>query len=415
MKQKEFTDWKKEIKSHFEADYDDIANEKVRELITELFSEKDFANIATVYGWNFVEKKEKSFFETAYALVETGNKKEAEKVYQNLLKNEPDNSAILNNLSNIKKEFGQIEKAWELILKAYEIDPEDEIIERNYKNLADIIEDHRQEEEFFKASLPAIERENEFVLGKLDCYLKNVKSDPNFVDGEIPIPNWKFKVLMQTDAQKADSLKDQWLEKGYIKRTGERGKYNEHIYKINPYIKEAVKSVKKIELPNKWIEGIESINAVALSELGYFETITRVRRVKKKFNILFVRDINELFLNYLMKNNKAVIVLSGSLVETLLIYFCEKKNLKTISYSRRNRNIKKRLYDSDLGDLLSYFQEQKSLSDILVHMGNISRISRNFIHPGKELREAEELNQSKADLCFISALEIIKFVCTRTN
>jgi hypothetical protein len=40
-------------------------------------------------------------------------------------------------------------------------------------------------------------------------------------------------------------------------------------------------------------------------------------------------------------------------------------------------------------------------------MGNISRIYRNFVHPGKELREAESLNQAKADLCFVSTIEIL--------
>jgi hypothetical protein len=415
MNKKDFTNRKKEIKAHFEAGYNEIGTEKVRELITELFSEKEFVKITQINGWSFVDKSAKQIFETAYALVETDNKKEAEAIYQKLLNNDPDNYSILNNLSNIKKEFGDIEKAWELISKAYDLGADDEIISRNYDNLSSIIEDIRQEKDFFKSTLQGIERENDFVIGKLDCFLKNVQCETNFSDFRIPIPNWKFKVLMQTDSQKADSLRDQWLEKGYIKRTGDRGQYNEHVYKINPYIQKAIASVKRIKLPEQWIEGIEKINAEELSRIGYFEILDQVSKVKKKFKNIILRDINELFLKYLLENNKAVIVMSGSLVETLLIYFCEKRGIKNISYSRGNRNIKKKLYASDLGDLLSYFQEQKHLSDILVHMGNISRISRNFIHPGKELRDTEELNQAKTDLCFISAIEIIKFVCTRRN
>jgi hypothetical protein len=83
-----------------------------------------------------------------------------------------------------------------------------------------------------------------------------------------------------------------------------------------------------------------------------------------------------------------------------------------ISYQREDKRITRKLYDSDLGDLLTFFEQQKMMEDITIHMGNISRIYRNFIHPGKELREKEELNQNKADLCFISTLEIIKAVCS---
>lgn len=69
------------------------------------------------------------------------------------------------------------------------------------------------------------------------------------------------------------------------------------------------------------------------------------------------------------------------------------------------------MYDADLGDLLDYFEQNRMLSDLFVHMGNIARISRNFIHPGKELREAEQLSQAKADMCFISALEVVRHIC----
>jgi hypothetical protein len=113
-----------------------------------------------------------------------------------------------------------------------------------------------------------------------------------------------------------------------------------------------------------------------------------------------------------MKNNKAVVILSGSIVETLLIYYCEKKQIKDISYQRHSKAISKKLYESDLGDILSYFEQNRFLGDAVVHMGNISRIYRNFVHPGKELREQETLDDTKANICFISTLEILKRICT---
>jgi len=61
---------------------------------------------------------------------------------------------------------------------------------------------------------------------------------------------------------------------------------------------------------------------------------------------------------------------------------------------------------------LTFFEENKLLGDAVVHMGNISRIYRNFVHPGKELREQVALDQGKANLCFVSTLEILNRVCT---
>ena len=122
--------------------------------------------------------------------------------------------------------------------------------------------------------------------------------------------------------------------------------------------------------------------------------------------------MNELYLNYVMNNEKSVVILSGSIVEMLLIYYCEKKKVKKIAYQRHNKTISKKLYESDLGDLISYVEQNKMLGNILVHLANISRIYRNYVHPGKELRESEQLSESKANLCFISTLEIVKIICT---
>jgi hypothetical protein len=111
-----------------------------------------------------------------------------------------------------------------------------------------------------------------------------------------------------------------------------------------------------------------------------------------------------------MGNDKSTVILSGSIVESALIYYCEKKKITNISYQRQNKTINKKLYDCDLGDILSYFEQNRLLGNAIVYMGNISRIYRNFVHPGKELREADSLNQEKINLCFASTLEILRSV-----
>ncbi len=413
MKIKDFNNRKKEIKAHIEAGCLEEATDTCTDLIEELFEDKDYAKIVEFFHSKLISPKELLFvFEVAYSLVESGYKNEAEEVYEYLLDQEPKNPSVLNNLSNIRQEKGLIKPAFELIQTAYEIEPDDEIISRNYNNLLSIVQEKEELERKYKAAITLLEKENDFVIDKLRAFVPNAKADPECKKWRMPIPRWKFRVLMLTDEPKFLSLLDQWLEKGYLRKTGDRGVYNELIYEINPYLEKGLKVLKKSKVPSKWIDGIESLNIESLENLEYFEILFCIERVKKKFRIIFSRDIKELFLNYLMKNEKAVIVLAGSLVEVLLIYYCEKKKIKKIVYQRQSKTISRKLYEADLGDLLNFFEQQKILSDIIIHMGNISRISRNFIHPGKELREGEELNQSKADLCFLSTLEIIKKVCT---
>lgn len=108
-----------------------------------------------------------------------------------------------------------------------------------------------------------------------------------------------------------------------------------------------------------------------------------------------------------MKNHKSTIILSGSLIETLLIYHLKKKKITNVSYEVNNRKVSKELFEATLNDLLQFLEQKKMLEKHFVHLGNISRIFRNYVHPGKELRETEELDQSKSNICYISASELI--------
>ena len=190
-----------------------------------------------------------------------------------------------------------------------------------------------------------------------------------------------------------------------------QGDYDVHIYQINPYLELAVEKVVSRKLPENWITGIEKLEIDYLESIDYFNLINRVKKIRKNFREILLRDLDELYINYIMNNKKAIITLSGSIMETVLLYYCKKKEIKQITYTINQKQCNKKLYEADLGDLLNYFEQNRLLNDILVHMGNISRISRNYIHPGKELRDSDELNQAKVELCFISVIEIIKSIC----
>lgn len=407
MNSKEIKEKIKLLKKLYDEEKFDEAHTESESFILELFKEKKYKDIVEA------DKKLESvpiIFEVAYSYCEMGDENKAEEIYETILSfsGEENSPAILNNLSNIKKAKGKIKEAFDLIQKAKKKDPEDEIIDRNYQNLLGIIKEQEAIEQNYKNAIGLIQKENDFVIGKLKNFFTNIKKEQGLKNNQIAIPNWKFKVLMGTDDQKAESLKKQWIDKGYIRKTNQRIDNFVPVYEINFHIEKAIERAQNTKINKKWIDGFENIDILKLEKIGYFEILPRIRKINKKFKFLLERDFNELAFNYLVGNEKSVIVIAGSLIEAVLIYHCEKKKVKKINYQIQNKAIQKDLYDCDLGDLLNYFEQGKIMSDLFVHLGNVSKIHRNFIHPGKEVREFEKLDQSKSDLCYISAIEIIK-------
>ena len=380
------------------------------ELASLLHSQKQYDDILKTFNKasKIISDKALLFtFELAYSYVELNDENSAEKVYEFILSNEPKNSAVLNNLSNIKKRKRKFKEAFDLISRAIQIEPSDEIITNNYDNLNQIVSEQREREQTFKYSLTFLEIENDFVVSKLKLFIKNAKKDENYNNGVLPIAKWKFKVFMQTDEQKSESLREQWLDKNYITDTGQKGNYNEIVYEINPFLEKSLLNLKKNEINKNWIKAIELLNTKSLEEINYFRNLKRIEKMNKEFRLIVKRDYDELTFNYLAKNNKTTIILSGSLIETLLIYYLKKKKVSNVAYEVNNKKISKELFEATLNDLLQYLEQNKELEKQYVHLGNISRIYRNYVHPGKELRESEELDDSKANLCYISASELI--------
>jgi len=385
------------------------ANDEAEQLVKKLFSEKKYKEIVEL---NESLECIPIIFEVAYAYNELGDLDKAEEIYDLLLSfpGEGDNPAILNNLSNIKKQKGKIDEAFELIKRAYEIDKDDEIIKRNYDDLVRIMQEKEEINSIYKDAENNLKKETNWAIEKLNRFLSNIQKEKEFKDNRLEIPNWKFKVLIGTDELKADSLKKQWIEKGYIRDTGERGDYSVHIYEINPYLQTFLQKSTPLQINKAWFDGFENINIDELNKIGYFEILAKIKRINKKYRELIKRDFEELVFNYLVRNKKSTIVLSGSFIEALFTYYCEKKKVKKISYTLNKKQVNKNLYDCTLADFLNYFESGPESKKIIVYIGNLSRVYRNFIHPGNEIKNREKLENSKLELCFNAVLEITKHI-----
>ena len=379
-------------------------------LIERLFQEQKFSRIVELYHSDICNPQESFYmFEVAYSLNELGYIDDSEEVYEHLLLNESDNSVFLNNLSHIKRQKNQFRDAFELIRRAHELVPQDEIIAENYQQLLAVVQKQESLRENYARALNFLADEDDLAIERLKLFVKNLHHDPDFNNNRLAISDWTFSALCETELKEAIFLRQDWLEKGYIRDTRQRNRQLTPIYELNPFLLKELEQIEPRQLPAKWIEGLEALSIEKLEQLSYFSLLRKIRKMEKNFRDIAERDLNELFFNYLMKNEKAVIVLSGSLLEVILVYYCKQKEITKLYFQRKNNRTEKRdLYECDLAEILQYLNEKKVLSTLFVHVGNISRIYRNYIHPGRELREDELLNQSNSDLCFLSSLEIIK-------
>lgn len=400
-------------------------NEYYLEKIIEwLFDDKNYKGIISLkkHFTSIQLDKANSWFEVAYSYNEIGDKNNAQKSYEHHLSLNKQSTAALNNLANIyheKEQLDYVEKAIKLYEKAIKIDGEKELYVRNLKTTKATKESLLKEkskkdilERTFKRAIDLLKQEDYFSLETLHNFLLNLKKDDEFENNEIAIQDDYFPSLMNTSLTKANKFKKIWLSKNYIFLTDEFDDYNIPIYKINPYIEDAINSQKKIisenDLPVKWLIGIEGINVSKLEEIEYFNCLEKIKKINKKYKPLIERDYNELVFNHIMGNIKSTIVLSGSFVELILTYYLEKQKVSSINYTNNGKKVTKDLYDCSLFDLISFIEDKGYFGKEFFHLTNLSRVYRNFIHPGLELKNT--LNKGKSDICFISTMEIFKLI-----
>jgi tetratricopeptide (TPR) repeat protein len=213
---------------------------------------KDYSSVEKLYQLfeeSQIAKKE-IWFEIAYSLNELKQQEAAKQAYLMYIKEEGESSASLNNLALIFESEEKLQEAIELYKKALEINSNDDIVKRNLNRVTNDFEKKEQEmnqrkiwDSAFKSALKTLKIENNFVIEKLSKFIFNLKIEKNFCDWKIAIQEYKFPKLMETDKQKAESLREQWIKKEYIKKTDCRDEHNVMIYLINPYIEAEITKI----------------------------------------------------------------------------------------------------------------------------------------------------------------------------
>ena len=176
-------------------------------------------------------------------------------------------------------------------------------------------------------------------------------------------------------------------------------KTNANVYKINTAIYERIKELdKENEMISNFTDNLNNFSIQNLKNLDYEETYQKLSKIKdNKINNIFIRDYNELVYNYLSNQSKTVVLMSGTIIELLLLYILEFNNIVKYSVGANGRN--KKVEEMDISEMLEVCTQEKLIHNAPQKFIDGMRNFRNFIHPGKELREKNlDIDKQTVDL-----------------
>lgn len=135
----------------------------------------------------------------------------------------------------------------------------------------------------------------------------------------------------------------------------------------------------------------------------------KIENAKKKTNNisdtklakLLRRDCEELVINSENKAWKSVLIISGSIIEAILLEETKKDNSKAESVYRNKfpKSNKKSLDEWVLHELIKVCNDLGILTDGEQDLLNIIKNYRNLIHPGKEIRDKDiEITEEVAEI-----------------
>ncbi|MDH5647824.1 MAG: hypothetical protein OEZ01_17565, partial [Candidatus Heimdallarchaeota archaeon] len=234
--------------------------EAVQIIIENLFESKKYSAISNLYLGLPGYHKELCSFEAAFSLAHQKKDFEAIEAYENLLKFQPRNTTVLFNLHLLKIDQDDIHGAFNLISKAHDLEPEDNKIKKQFIKLKEYTDELQQIDERFRNASLLISSENEYVVNRLNNFITNFKKDPEQYNFKLVIPRWKFQALIGADREKAYSLSEQWIEKFYIRKTGNRNQHRALEFELNPYLENSIKNASLRKIETKWIKGFENLN-----------------------------------------------------------------------------------------------------------------------------------------------------------
>jgi len=340
-----------------------------------------------------------AIFNVAYSYHTEKNYEKAIIFYKKYLEIDKDHNASLNNLGLIYKEMGKWREAFTLFERGINLYPDDKNIQNNFKDIKEAIN-----------QIKDFENENIFIKNKLLTFSKN-KDENGYI-----ICSYKLlSKYFNSSEIKADILLKHFLKKSYIIKITEHNLDTQSsVYKINPFLEENIVNFQeKCLKEKKYLEIVQRIDIDYIESLGLnAELIKKLRKVSNNdLRKIVKRDISENVFAIITESYKASLVLSGSIIETLLLYKITDKGIK--KYKLPNMNKNKQIINMGLSELLEVAKTENLIESQTYHISHFIRNYRNLIHPGVEQRKkAIEASKRNALRAWEFLIDIIKEILT---
>jgi len=314
-----------------------------------------------------------ALFELAYSYAEVPKPDVARALYEYYRQKEPSSSAAINNLGVIYEEDGDFPRAKEAFQKAREIEPKTELYKNNLKRIIEIE----------KAGARFVKEDS--GVKKLVLSLWHQRD----IDGYVPDVQGQLSAACGLSKGEAQAGFNSLTGKLYLLLVKEtRHSYPGPTHRVNPYIQALLPGIEAdLEREQGILSLAAEIRPDSLQRIGYDQELLAVLKRKSSQDVLFFlqRDLREAALALLTRSYKTTLVISGSMIETLLL---DRISCAKITKYRMEDGKNKSVKRMDLNDFLYVARKEGMIDDQLYHLGHALRGFRNLIHPGIEQRKA---------------------------
>lgn len=334
-------------------------------------------------------------FEIAYAYYE--KKRPEAKLYYQRLRNTNNSNAVSNNLALIYEKEGDFETAEELFLDALNFEKDDKTATSNLKRVREkIAEDKKVINDFLK--------ENLYIQGKLLNFSKHRNAN-----GYIICPYRQLPEMLGLSTSKVTDVLNSFLKKKYLEKVSNHGlDTNSSVYQINSAVLKQVDTIAdNLKNESELFSIAEKLSIQNLENLGYnkqlFVSIQKVS--SQELQEMLLRDLREAAVALLSGSYKSSLLLSGSLVEAILL---DKIKTHGIHDYKMEDGKTKKVDRMDLSDLLYVANQEKLIDNQLYHLSHAIRGYRNIIHPGVEVRkQSVVVDENNARMAWDIARKVI--------
>jgi tetratricopeptide (TPR) repeat protein len=380
-------------------------------IIERLYKEKDYSQIVKISELFSDDCLTDSdvLFEIAYSFGEVNDIGSSEKYYLLYKDKFGETSAVLNNLGVIYEKRGAIEESMLLYKRSLALENEDKTARNNLERVSKIIREKDRADFELREALETFDLESPYVKNKVLEFWQHRRNDGLIICSYRQLPQY-----LKMSGQKAPDFIKDLVEKKYFLRIAQHEiDTQSSVYKLNPHLERILIETQDIlRKEEDFLTICEKLNTNYLNSLGYDKNlITNLNRLSSsELKDMLQRDILETVLSLVTKCYKSTLVLSGSIIEAVLLDRIKARNISKYLIGKGNRKISKAVDKMDLCELIEVAEKENIINSTYGHLSHFLRGFRNLIHPSVEQRKKLVVSKENAELAWTVAKKLISEV-----